>query len=138
MTTPMQSIAPLLVVAALWLPSMRPTSAQEVLDVHQPAAAGGAGCNCRNAADMQAPPWHGNVTGMDCGPMCPPGNMFHAYPCGQLRQACQAKHGRLGCVTLPPCFPRLHAWCAEGSMPTPRPIAVPRCPECGALIEGGL
>jgi hypothetical protein len=86
----------------------------------------------------QAPPWHGSVGAVDCGPHCPPGNVYHADPRGQLFTKCQVLHGRHGCVTLPPCFPRLHTLFAEGYLPTPRPITLPRCHQCGAVIEGGF
>lgn len=93
----------------------------------------GNGCGCR---DVQSPPWHASVNGPACGPACHHCGVFHADPCGQLR----AKHDihRHCGVTLPPCFPRLHTWCAEGYMPTPRPLALPRCHQCGAVIEGGF
>lgn len=98
----------------------------------------GAGCGCR---DVQRPPWHGNVQGPACGPECGPvchsggKRVFHANPCGQLHLRAYA---RAHCMTLPPCFPRLHGWLAEGHMPTPPPPALPRCHECGAVIEGGF
>jgi len=95
---------------------------------------GAAGCGCR---DVQRPPWHGNVQGPTCGPVCRSGcsGVFHANPCGQLHLRAYA---RAHCMTLPPCFPRLHGWLAEGSMPTPPPPALPRCHQCGAVIEGGF
>jgi hypothetical protein len=99
------------------------------------ARGSGPACNCKSA---QTPPWHGSVGGVDCGPTCPPGNVYHANPCGQLLMKCQVHHGHHGYVTLPPCFPRLHAWWSEGSMPTPRPLHLPRCHQCGAVIEGGF
>lgn len=90
------------------------------------------GCACRNT---QSPPWHGSVAGDPCGPSCPPPNMFHANPCGQLWMKHTARHqGYL----LPPCFPRMHGCLTEGQSPTPRPISQPRCPRCGAHIEGGF
>ena len=134
MHTPHRLVVAAVMAALMSIPSPRSTPAQDMIATED-AAAGMGDCNCR---ERMAPPWHGSVAGMDCGPVCPPGNVFHAQPCGQLRQACQVKHGRQGCVTLPPCFPRLHTWFAEGSMPTPRPLALPRCPECGTLIEGGF
>lgn len=92
----------------------------------------GDACGCRN---VQQPPWHASVNGPACGPSCHHCGVFHADPCAQL----QAKHDAYRhCITLPPCFPRLHAWWAEGTMPTPRPLAVPRCHQCGAAIEGGF
>ena len=92
----------------------------------------GSACGCRN---QQQPPWHGSVNPPACGPSCHPCGVFHADPCGQLH----AKHeARRHCVTLPPCFARLHTWWAEGVMPTPKPLAMPRCHQCGAVIEGGF
>jgi hypothetical protein len=95
---------------------------------------GAAGCGCR---DAQRPPWHGNVQGPACGPVCRSGcgGVFHANPCGQLHLRA---HARAHCMTLPPCFPRLHGLFAEGSMPTPPPPSLPRCHQCGAVIEGGF
>jgi len=95
---------------------------------------GAAGCGCR---DVQRPPWHGNVQGPACGPECHSGGkrLFHANPCGQLHLRAYA---RAHCMTLPPCFPRLHGLFAEGSMPTPPPPSLPRCHQCGAVIEGGF
>lgn len=95
---------------------------------------GGSGCGCRG---VQRPPWHGNVQGPACGPGCGQGcgGVFHADPCGQLHLRAYA---RAHCMTLPPCFPRLHGWLAEGHMPTPPPPALPRCHQCGAVIDGGF
>jgi hypothetical protein len=93
----------------------------------------GNACGCRSG---QQPPWHASVGGTECRPSCHPCGVFHADPCGQL----QAKHDlhRHGCVTPPPCFPRLQAWWAYGSLPTPKPLAHPCCHQCGAAIEGGF
>ncbi|MFM8733652.1 MAG: hypothetical protein ACKOC8_00425 [Pirellulales bacterium] len=89
-------------------------------------------CGCRN---QQQPPWHASVSGPAC---CPPQHhcgVFHADPCGQVHAKHEAyRHG----LTLPPCFPRLHTWWAEGTMPTPKPLALPRCHQCGAVIAGGF
>lgn len=112
---------------------LRVVCAQEtiVMDGDASPSTGGA-CGCR---DTQAPPWHGNVVGDACGPSCPPPTMFHADPCRQLWLKHNAR--QQGCA-LPPCFPRLHGYLTDGSMPTPRPIVMPRCPRCGAHIEGGF
>lgn len=93
----------------------------------------GDACGCRN---VQQPPWHANVHGAECGPACHHCGVFHANPCGQLHprqhlHQCQP-------LVMPPCFPRLHAMWAYGSMPAPRPLAQPRCHQCGAVIEGGF
>lgn len=39
---------------------------------------------------------------------------------------------------LPPCLPRLSACLREGRLVSPQPLAIPRCHECGAAIEGGF
>lgn len=90
------------------------------------------GCGCRTA---QQPPWHGNVRGSQCGAgqaCCRGSSVYQAHPFQQL-------HSRpTGCVTLPPCLPRLHALCREGYLPSPIPPRQPRCHQCGAAIEGGF
>lgn len=40
--------------------------------------------------------------------------------------------------SLPPCLPRLHAMCREGLVLSPKPLAIPKCHQCGAFIEGGF
>lgn len=97
-------------------------------------ASGGCGCQTGAGANQQ-PPWHGNVQGAQAGcgqPTCRGSNVFQAHPCYQLhwRQA--------GCVTLPPCLPRLHALCREGSLLSPTPPKLPCCHQCGAPIAGGF
>lgn len=94
-------------------------------------------CNCR---DGQRPPWHGAVAAeaCGCGPVCRVHGKFHADACGQLRTKWQVHHGHGGNVTMPPYFPRLHTWCAEGYLPTPPPLVMPRCHRCGAVIAGGF
>lgn len=95
-------------------------------------------CGCRAGRQRQSwqqPPWHGNVQGYQCGQpqaCCRGSNVYQAHPFQQLAW----KHS--GCVTLPPCLPRLHALCREGYMPSPVPPALPRCHQCGAPIEGGF
>ncbi|NBW96877.1 MAG: hypothetical protein EBR28_09145 [Planctomycetia bacterium] len=120
------------------LPTAR-TAAEEtiILTEEHPGSLdlGGAdGCGCRG---VQRPPWHGNVRGTGCGQACGTGcgGVYHANPCGQLHLR---RFARENCMTLPPCFPRMHALCAEGFMPTPPPPAMPRCHQCGAVIEGGF
>lgn len=136
----MRTVIPLaaLLVSFVGLPTapVRLASAQESIVME---GAGGAAmaadpsaCGCRN---LQSPPWHGSVAGAPCGPSCPPPNKFHADPCGQLWMKHQAR--QQGYV-LPPCFPRMHGRLADGSWPTPRPIALPRCPNCGTHIEFGM
>ncbi len=131
-------IAALIVAASSSIASIRETFAQETVIVTEEGAGAamdesGAACGCKG---VQRPPWHASVRGPACGPACPPhGTMFHADPRGQL---CVRRQAQQACATLPSVFPRLHTWCAEGYMPTPRPIAVPRCHECGAVIEGGF
>lgn len=137
----MRTAAPFIAAVALsaLVPSawLRSASAQETIVMEGDAGAGmtmdePAACGCRVP---QSPPWHGSVAGDRCGPSCPPPTMFHANPCGQLAMKHSAhRHGHV----LPPCFPRLHGWLADGSWPTPRPITMPRCPNCGAHIEAGM
>lgn len=130
-------------VLSLVVQGLRPAtvSAQETIVIEGDAAAAmpgadampdaGGACGCRPQMD---PPWHGSVAGDPCGPSCPPPNLFHANPCHQLHLKHTARaHGHV----LPPCFPRMHTRLAEGHWPTPRPITLPRCPRCGAHIEGG-
>ena len=101
------------------------------------SSAGGCGCN-----NVQRPPWHGSVHGQPCGAGCGPacgtgcgGVVFQAKPCHQLHLR---QYARANCMTLPPCFPRLHTWCAEGYMPTPPSPHLPRCHQCGAVVDGGF
>ncbi len=118
--------------------SIRDTQAQETIVMEGAAMPGpgmaGADCNCRGG---QRPPWHGNVASgaYGCGPVCRAHGMFHADACGQLHAK---RHVHQGCVTLPPAFPRLHGWCADGMMPSPPPPRLPRCHNCGAEIAGGF
>lgn len=85
--------------------------------------------------DALTPPWHGNMRSAECCPRCAPPTMFHADPCDQLGWG---RRFHPDCVCAPPMFPRLHALWNEGQMPTPRPPALPRCHQCGAIIEGGF
>jgi hypothetical protein len=111
----------------------------EMTVVTEPAASGYPGdCGCRPGQPQQSwqqPPWHGNVHGSQCGPgpaCCKGSSVYQAHPFQQL----QWKHNP--CVTQPPHFPRLHAMCREGYLPSPVPPAQPRCHQCGAAIEGGF
>jgi hypothetical protein len=124
----------LLVAIGLALSSGPGAHAQEMI-FEESAMGLGMGSLDSGSTDMLAPPWHGSVRGRDCGPSCPPPTMFHADPCGQLFAGTRFHPG---CVTRPPCFPRLHGWWVDGLMPTPRPPALPRCHQCGATIEGGF
>ena len=125
------------IVAAL--PSIlviRETRAQETITIEESGMQDmdgneGSACGCGNG---QNPPWHASVGGCHCGPVCRPHGVFHANPCGQLHVRRHLHHG----TTLPPLFPRLQGLCADGFMPTPPPLAVPRCHQCGAAIEGGF
>lgn len=141
----MRTVATVFVAAVLSVVSsattLRPAAAQGTIVMEGDAGsmpdAGGpmdgqAACGCRNT---QSPPWHGTVAGDPCGPSCPAPNVFHADPCGQLEMKHNARqHGYI----LPPCFPRMHGFMTNGSWPTPRPISLPRCPNCGAQIEHGM
>lgn len=98
-----------------------------------------AGCGCNN---VQRPPWHGNVQGEGCGSACGApcatgcgGHVFQAKPCHQLHLR---GYARANCMTLPPCFPRFHTWCTEGYLPSPQGPSLPRCHQCGAVIDGGF
>ena len=122
-------VAALAVAAFSSIATIREVPAQETVVTE--GATPGSDCGCKS---VQRPPWHGSVRGPACGPACAPhGGMFHANPCGQLhvRQQLHATG-----ATMPSLFPRLHTWCAEGYMPTPRPLAMPRCHHCGMPIEG--
>ena len=91
-----------------------------------------ADCDCRQ---HQQPPWHGNVAGPCCNrPCCPPPNMFHADAWGQLGARQEAREH---CLELPPAFPRFNGW-RKGFMPSPEPIALPRCHHCGMPVQPGM
>jgi len=131
------AIAAAIVAALPSILVIRETHAQETITVTEDSAMpdtdgdGNSACGCGNG---QNPPWHASVGGSHCGPVCRPHGVFHANPCGQLHVRRHLHHG----TTMPPLFPRLHGLCAEGFMPTPPPLAVPRCHQCGAAIEGGF
>ena len=133
--------APWAVVAtAVWFLTVAPVpvGGQEFDDMVAPrmAAPPGYGYPVR-----QAPPWHGSVASAPaapCGPAC--------HHCGGYGPAC-ARMGCQGCglwqhralgVSLPPFFPRLHTLIHDGYLPTPPPVAMPRCHNCGAFIDGGF
>ena len=136
MRTTLTPLACIALAVALGMASVLPASAQDTIVLDESGLGGMAtapgACGCRTPP---SPPWHGSVAGDPCGPCCPPPNVFHADACRQL----WLKHnaGQQGCV-LPPHFPRLHGRLTNGSWPTPRPIMLPRCPRCGAHIEGGF
>lgn len=93
----------------------------------------GASCDCDG---NRQPPWHGNATGRCCNrPCCPPPTLFHADACGQLRAKDEAKSQ---CIALPPAFPRFDTWRHTGRLPSPKPIAIPRCHHCGTHIPVGM
>lgn len=97
-----------------------------------PGMSGGS-CDCGGTSQ---PPWHGSVGGRCCNrPCCPPPTMFHADACGQLRAKDEAK---AHCVELPSSFPRFNDWRHTGRLPSPRPIAMPRCHHCGMPIHMGM
>lgn len=135
MRTTLTLLASIALAACPGAGSYRPAAAQESIVLDDATVDGmsedpGA-CGCRNA---QSPPWHASVAGDPCGPSCPPPNVFHADPCRQLWLKHSAhRHG----YVLPPCFPRMHGRLTDGVWPTPRPITLPRCPNCGAHIDGG-
>jgi len=118
---------------------MADTQPGETTVMTESAAPGQPGdCGCRPGQPQQSwqqPPWHGNVQAGQCGarPACCRGSsVYQAHPFQQL----QWKHSP--CVTQPPHFPRLHAMCREGYLPSPVPPTQPRCHQCGAAIEGGF
>jgi len=123
------------------LSDIQPGATTVVTESPLPSAAIGGqsgDCGCRTGQPQQSwqqPPWHGNVRGNQCGAVsacCRGSNVYQAHPFQQL----QLKHS--GCVTLPPCLPRLHALCREGRLPSPVPPVQPHCQQCGAAIEGGF
>jgi hypothetical protein len=119
-------LAAIAIVCASSLLTARATSAQETITVTEdPAMAPHVGAST-GSGDC------GPACGPVCGPAC---GTFHANPWGQLHPR---RHVNGGCVTLPPCLPRLHAWCREGYLPSPTPPVMPRCHQCGATIEGGF
>ena len=130
MRTLRRGLAAALAVAAFSsIVSIREVSAQETVVITE-GGAPGADCNCKG---VQRPAWHGSVRGPACGPASTPhGGMFHADPRGQL---CVRRQLHATGATMPSLFPRLHTWCAEGYMPTPRPLAMPHCRHCGMPIE---
>ena len=145
----MPIVRPLLFAVAVLVAASSPltaTAAQlvdtqpgETTVVTESAASGQPGdCGCRSGQPQQSwqqPPWHGNVHGGQCGSRaacCRGSSVYQAHPFQQLH----AKHSP--CVTLPPHFPRLHAMCREGYLPSPVPPVQPRCHQCGAAIEGGF
>ncbi len=100
-----------------------------------PQGAGNCGCQTGAAGGYQQPPWHGNVHAAQAGcgqPTCRGSNVFQAHPCHQLHSRPE------GCVTLPPCLPRLHALFREGYLLSPAPPKLPCCHQCGAPIAGGF
>ena len=127
-------IAALIVAVCPSIPVIGISRAGETVVVSEGAPA--AGCPSGGCRTVQRPPWHANVASSHCGPVYRPhGTMFHANPWGQL---CVHQQLRETGATMPSIFPRLHTWCSEGYMPTPRPPVLPRCHNCGALIEPGL
>jgi hypothetical protein len=144
-----RSVRPLLFAVAVLAAASSPLTATAAqFDDTQPAEAtvvtesvapGQQGdCGCRGGQPQQSwqqPPWHGNVRANQCGApqaCCRGSSVYQANPFQQL----QAKHSP--CVTLPPHFPRLHAMCREGYLPSPVPPVQPRCHQCGAAIQGGF
>lgn len=130
-------IAIVIVGTAAFL-SSRGACGQETITITEDSAMliedgmGTESCGCGN---VQRPPWHGNVRG-SCNPCCDPHTgVFHASPCGQLHMR---RHAREHCMRMPSHFPRLHAVCRDGYLPSPTPPALPRCHQCGAVIDGAF
>jgi len=94
-----------------------------------------AAADCDDCQGGRQPPWHGNVAGPCCNrPCCPPPNMFHADAWSQLGARQEAREH---CLELPPAFPRFNGW-RKGFMPSPKPIALPRCHHCGMPVQPGM
>lgn len=134
MSLPRSVIA--IVIAAAFL-SSRGACGQETITITedptmmvQDGAAGSCGCE-----DVRRPPWHGNVRG-SCNPCCDPHTgVFHADPSGQLTMR---RYAREHCMRMPSHFPRLQALSRDGYLPSPKPPAMPRCHQCGAVIDGAF
>lgn len=126
-------IAATIITAVPSIPGIRNAAAQEVIVME---GGGMPGMDGYYEADVRRPPWHGTVAGeaCGCGSVGRAHGKFHADACGQWRQ----KHHLPPGASLPPAFPRLQAWWAYGSMPTPPPLELPRCHQCGAVIAGGF
>lgn len=121
---------------ACLLPLAAVTTAAEIASESSPltfdGGAAATDCDCQH---NRQPPWHGNVTDPCCNrPCCPPPNMFHADAWGQLGAKEEAKRH---CLELPPSFPRFNGW-RKGFMPSPKPIAMPRCHHCGMPVQPGM
>jgi len=116
---------------------IRAAVGQETIIMEGPGMPGMGGAGGFDESGVRRPPWHRSVAGeaCGCGPVCRTHGTFHADACGQLRAH---HHHHHGCVTPPQVFPRLQAWWADGRMPTPPPLELPRCHQCGAVIAGGL
>ncbi len=104
-----------------------------------PMETAGPACGCRGG---QTPPWHGSVAAAPGGwhaPACAPA-CGHGYGpvCGQMGAGCGWWGSRGMGYSLPPLFPRLSTFCRDGYLPTPPPVAVPRCHNCGVMIDGGF
>ncbi|MFM7522437.1 MAG: hypothetical protein ACKO9B_18505 [Planctomycetota bacterium] len=132
------AFAALATVALLVGAASAPVGGQEFDDFPSPRMTVPPGYG---APVRQSPPWHGSVAAAPnaaCGPAC--------HHCGGYGPAC-ARMGCQGCglfshralgVSLPPFFPRLHTLFHDGYLPTPPPVALPRCHNCGAHIDGGF
>ena len=116
-----------------------------VIDDTMPVGVAGP-APCAACRGGQTPPWHGSVAAAPggwrapaCGPACAPGcGPGYGPACGHMGAGCGWWSGRGMGYTLPPFFPRLSTFCREGWLPTPPPVAVPRCHNCGAMIDAGF
>jgi hypothetical protein len=137
MTTRRLAFAPLLVAAAALLSvSVRDAACREMPFSDDAILEDGGPVVGYGSPVHLAPPWHASVhPAAPCGPTCPPPTLFHADAWGQLFGR-RVIHPHA--VVAPSCFPRLHGWWAQGLMPSPVPPALPRCHQCGAMIEGGF
>lgn len=133
-----RSVIAIAIITTATLLSSRGGYGQEMITITEDSAMsvehgmGPGSCDC---GDVRRPPWHGNVRG-SCNPCCDPHTgVFHANPCGQLHMR---RYARENCMRMPSHFPRLHALSRDGYLPSPTPPAMPRCHQCGAVIDGAF
>ena len=133
-----RSVIAIVIVGTAALLSSRGVCGQETIMITEDSAmmAGeGMGTGSCGCDDVRRPPWHGNVRG-SCNPCCDPHTgVFHANPCGQLNMR---RYAREHCMRMPSHFPRLQALSRDGYLPSPTPPAMPRCHQCGAVIDGAF
>jgi hypothetical protein len=132
-----RSIIAIVIVGAALLSSQGACGQETIMITEDSAmmAAEGMGTGSCGCDDVRRPPWHGNVRG-SCNPCCDPHTgVFHANPCGQLDMQ---RYAREHCMRMPSHFPRLHILSRDGYLLSPTPPAIPRCHQCGAVIDGAF